>query len=62
MTQRVLSLLQKFAQESADALVFMKATGTGHELDDVRVYFAQLKKHRQGHGRRPETLESKAMH
>jgi hypothetical protein len=32
-----------FARESAEALAYMKATGTGHALDDVCVYFSQLK-------------------
>jgi hypothetical protein len=39
MTKMILSLSPKFAQESADAMADMKVTGTGHALDDVRVYF-----------------------
>ena len=56
-----LSLSQKFARESAEALADMKATGTGHALDDVRVYFSQLKKHRQGQCKRPAILKPKTM-
>ena len=41
-------LRQTFAQDSADALAVMKATGTGHALADVRGYFSQLKEHRHG--------------
>lgn len=52
-----LSLSQKFSQESADAMADMKVTGTGHAFDDVRVYFLQLKKHRQGQCERPAMLQ-----
>jgi hypothetical protein len=54
-------LRQTFAQDSADALADMKATGTGHALDDVRVYFSQLKNHRQGQGARPASLKPQKM-
>ena len=54
-------LRQSFAQDSADALADMKATGTGHALEDVRVYFSQLKKHRQGKGARPADLRAKKL-
>ena len=54
-------LRQSFAQDSADALADMKATGTGHALDDVRVYFSQLKSHRQGQAARPADLQPKKM-
>jgi hypothetical protein len=54
-------LRQSFAQDSADALADMKATGTGHALDDVRVYFSQLKSHRQGQGEQPAKLQPKKM-
>jgi hypothetical protein len=57
MTQMGLSLPQKFTRESADALADMKATGTGHALDDVRDYFSQLKKHRQGQCEQPAMLK-----
>ena len=52
-----LNLSQKFARESAETLADMKATGTGHALDDVRIYFSQLKKHRQGQSERPAMLQ-----
>ena len=52
-------LRQKFAQDSADALAVMKATGTGHALADVRVYFSQLKEHRQGNSAPPAPLYPK---
>lgn len=54
-------LRQSFVQDSADALADMKATGTGHALDDVRGYFAELKSHRQGQGARPADLQAKKM-
>ena len=54
-------LRQTFAQDSADALAVMKATGTGHALDDVRLYFSQLKEHRQGHSAPPAPLQPKKM-
>jgi len=54
-------LRQKFAQDSADALADMKATGTGHALADVRVYFSQLKEHRQGQSAPPAPLQAKKM-
>ncbi|MEY4756252.1 MAG: hypothetical protein RJA34_1150 [Pseudomonadota bacterium] len=52
-------LRQSFAQDSAEALADMKATGTGHALEDVRGYFTQLKSHRQGQGARPVDLQAK---
>jgi hypothetical protein len=61
MTQMRLSLSQKFARQSAEALADMKATGAGHALDDVRVYFSQLKRHRQGQSERPAMLQPKTM-
>jgi len=54
-------LRQKFAHDSADALALMKATGTGHALADVRVYFSQLKEHRQGLSAPPAPLQPKKM-
>jgi hypothetical protein len=62
MTQIGLNLSKKFAKDSADALADMEATGKGHALEDVQVYFARLKKYRQGQGVRPLALEPKAMH
>lgn len=56
-----LSLPKKLARESADALADMKATGTGHALDNVRVDFSQLEKHRQGQCERPASLQPKTM-
>jgi hypothetical protein len=61
ISQMGLSLSKKLAQESANALADMKATENGHGLDDVRVYFAQLKSHRQGQSERPATLRPKSM-
>ena len=54
-------LRQTFAQDSADALADMKASGTGHPLDDVRHYFSQLKAHRQGQSAPPAPLQPKKM-
>jgi len=54
-------LRQSFAQDSADALAVMKSTGTGHALDDVRLYFSQLKEHRQGQSAPPALLQPKKM-
>ena len=54
-------LRQSFAQDSADALADMKATGTGHALEDVRVYFSQLKSYRQSQGARPADLQAKKL-
>ena len=54
-------LRQTFAQDSADALAVMKSTGTGHALDDVRLYFSQLKEHRQGQSELPAPLQAKKM-
>jgi hypothetical protein len=39
----------------------MKATGKGHALDDVRLYFSQLKEHRQGQSGPPAPLQPKKM-
>ena len=52
---------QTFEQDSADALAVMKATGTGHTIEDVRVYFSQLKEHRQGKSAPPAPLQPKKM-
>jgi hypothetical protein len=54
-------LRQTFSQDSADALTDMKATGTGHALDDVRLYFSQLKAHRQGQSAPPAPLHPTKM-
>jgi hypothetical protein len=54
-------LRQTFAQDSADALAVMKTTGTGHALDDVRLYFSQLKEHRQGRSTPPAPLQAEKM-
>jgi len=61
MTQMSLNLSQKFARQSAEALADMQATGTGHALDDVRVYFSQLRKHRKGQCERPAMLQPEKM-
>ena len=54
-------LRQTFSQDSADALADMKATGTGHALGDVRLYFSQLKAHRQGQSAPPAPLHRTKM-
>jgi hypothetical protein len=54
-------LRQTYAQVSADALAFMKSTSTGHALEDVRLYFSQLKVHRQGQSEPPAPLQPKKM-
>lgn len=54
-------LKQTFAQDSADALAVMKASGKGHALDDVRLYFSQLNEHRQGRSAPPAPLKPKKM-
>jgi len=54
-------LRQQFAQDSAEALAEMKATDTAHALTDVRVYFSQLKEHRQGNSAPPAPLYPKKM-
>jgi len=56
-----LSLSEKFARQSAKALADMKVAVTGHALDDVRVYFSQLRKHRQGQCERPAMLQPRTM-
>jgi hypothetical protein len=61
MTQIGLNLSKKFAKDSVDALADMEATGKGHALEDVQVYFARLKKYRQGQGGRPLALEPKVI-
>ena len=54
-------LKQTFAQDSAEALAVMKASGKGHALDDVRLYFSELKEHRQGKRAPPAPLKPKKM-
>ena len=54
-------LRQTLTQDSADALAIMKASGTGHALEDVRVYFSQLKEHRLGKSAPPAPLQPKKM-
>jgi len=52
-------LAKKLAQESTDALADMKPTDKGHALDEIRVYFEQLKMNRQGQGGRSSALQPK---
>jgi hypothetical protein len=54
-------LRQTFAKDSVDALAVMKASGNGHALEDVRVYFSQLNEHRQGQRLPPAPLQPKKM-
>jgi hypothetical protein len=53
-------LRQTFAQDSADALAAMHASGKAHALDDVRLYFSQMKEHRQGRADAPAPLQSRS--
>jgi hypothetical protein len=62
MSKIDLNLSQKFARESVETLTNTKATATSHALDDVRVYFSQLKKHRQHQCERPAMLHPITMH
>ncbi len=52
-------LRQAFAQDLADALIVMKAIGTGHAVDDVLLYFSQFKEHLQGQRAPPVPLQPK---
>jgi hypothetical protein len=61
MAQMSLSLSQKFARQSAEALADMKGTGAGHALDDVRFFFSQLQRHRQGQCERPAMQKPRTM-
>ncbi len=54
-------LRQSFAQDSEVALADMKGSGTGFALDDVRLYFSQLKEHRQGKSAAPAPLQPRKM-
>jgi hypothetical protein len=48
---------EAFAQDSANALREMKASGTGYELGNVRAYFSQLAGYRKGQQPKPENIE-----
>jgi len=47
---------EAFTLDSANALRDMKASGKGHELGDVRAYFAQLTSYRKGQQPKPPDL------
>lgn len=49
-------LRQAFVQDSQTAVDYMKASGLGYELGDVRTYFSQLSKHRKGLQTKPQDL------
>ncbi len=49
-------LRQAFVQDAQTALDGMKASGLGHELGDVRTYFAELSRHRKGVQTKPQDL------
>lgn len=49
-------LRDAWAQDSINALSDMTASGSGHELGDVRAYFSNLARHRQGLQAKPGDL------
>ena len=49
-------LRDAWAQDSLHALGDMTASGSGHELGDVRAYFSNLARHRQGLQAKPGDL------
>ena len=49
-------LRDAWAQDSLHALRDMTASGSGHELGDVRAYFSKLTRHRQGLQAKPGDL------
>ena len=49
-------LRDAWAQDSINALSDMTASGSGHELGDVRAYFSRLARHRQGLQAKPGDL------
>ncbi|MDP2792529.1 MAG: hypothetical protein Q8O25_00355 [Sulfurisoma sp.] len=49
-------LREAFALDSMTALRDMKASGSGHELGDVRAYFSELANHRKGLQAKPQEL------
>jgi predicted transcriptional regulator len=51
-------LKDKFAQDSADALLQMNRDGKGHELGAVREYFDKLAAHRKAGGAKPARLRT----
>ena len=55
-TVRRAQLREAFSLDSMNALNEMKASGLGHEIGDVRVYFSQLAAHRKGRQPKPPAL------
>ena len=49
-------LRDAWTQDSMNALSDMRASGSGHELGDVRAYFSRLARHRQGLQAKPDLL------
>ena len=49
-------LRDAWARDSINALSDMTASGSGHELGDVRAYFSKLARHRQGLQAKPGDL------
>lgn len=49
-------LRDAWARDSMNALTDMTASGSGHELGDVRAYFSKLAAHRRGLQAKPDDL------
>jgi hypothetical protein len=49
-------LQEKFAKDSADAILQMNRNGKGHELGAVREYFDKLASYRKAGGTKPARL------
>lgn len=49
-------LREQFTQDALQAEQEMRATGLGHEWQDVRAYFEQMAAFRAGRGERPAPL------
>jgi len=52
-------LREQFTQDALAAEREMRATGLGHEWEDVRAYFAQMAEFRAGRAERPAPLVPK---
>ena len=52
-------LREQFTQDALQAEREIRATGMGHEWEDVRVYFAQMAAFRAGKAERPAPLVPK---
>ena len=49
----------QFQRDAREALDEMQATGTGHDWEDVKAYFARMAEYRAGRGAKPEPLVPK---